>query len=161
MSKCSRLESGKDIQGLFIEADEQEDIMLGDNTHCALLFDQIRDKVNHIMDGFKLFVQMFSAIIAGAVTLRLQFGPELSSEFSIAADALVFLVAAMTAAAILDNIRSWNALRQRVSEVAGVHESGAPIISHPDVYASFRVQGLMLIVVTITTIGFWIFNPLR
>lgn len=135
--------------------------MLSDDTHCTMLVDQIRDKIAHILEGFKLFVQLFSAIVAGTVTLRLQFGEAESGKFALAADFLVFLVALVTIVIILDNIRSWIALRRRLSEVAGVRSDGAPIIEPPRVWTSFRIQGLMLLIVALTTAGFWIFNPLR
>ena len=135
--------------------------MLTRDTHCELLVDQIRDKISHILEGFKLYAQLFSAIVAGSVTLKLQYAGQNVSQYARLADALVTLVGVVSAVIIIDNIRSWKLLRDRLSELAGIDEEGKLVVPPPRIMTSIKAQGLMLIIILITTAGFWCFNPLR
>ena len=134
--------------------------MISEDTHCTLLVDQIRDRAGYIIDGFKLYVNLFSDIIAGTVALRLQFKDD-SDQFALLANVLVTLVATFTVVTIIDNIRSWTGLRDKLSDQAGLGPDKEPIIPPPNVYRSFRIEGIMLVIIGVTTIGFWIFNPLK
>jgi hypothetical protein len=79
--------------------------------HCGMLTDHIRDRSKAIMDGFKLYVQMFSAIVRGTIVLRLQY-PKIPPSFANLADALTGLIFLMGMVIIWENIRSWYQLRK-------------------------------------------------
>lgn len=133
---------------------------LSTDAHCAMLTALIRDRHVHIMDGFKLFVQLFSAIVAGAVTLRLHYGGASADRFTIFADALVGLVAVAAAVIIGDNTRAWRDYRRKLSQVAGRSADGMLLIEGPNTRKAFRIEATMLLAIAIATIGFWVFNPL-
>lgn len=134
---------------------------LSTDAHCAMLTEHIRDRHVRIMDGFKLFVQMFSAIVAGAVTLRLQYGEASADRFAVLADALVGLVALAAAVIIADNTRAWRDYRLKLSQVAGESADGTLLIEAPNMRKALRIEAMMFLAIAIATIGFWVFNPLR
>ena len=90
--------------------------------HCEMLMNQIRDRVAGTTEGFKLFVQMFTAVVGGAVVLHLQY-PDKAASFAGSADALAILISVMGTVIILENIRSWKGLREKLSIVVGNDES--------------------------------------
>ena len=71
--------------------------------HCDMLTAHVRDRNVAIMEGFKLFVQMFSAVAGGAFVLRLQY-PNIPPTFAHRADALTGLIVIMGIVLIWENI---------------------------------------------------------
>lgn len=130
------------------------------DTHCQMLAEHMREKNTHVMEGFKLFVQMYSAIIAGAVTLRLQYRDADVERFALAADLLVSLVTLATAVVIVDNLRSWYGFRQRLSDVAGTTAEGELVIARPRLASVAKVHFVMLGVMVAAMAAFFLFNPL-
>ena len=129
--------------------------------HCEMLTAHIRDRNAAIMDGFKLYVQMFSAVVGGAVVLRLQYGPDIPSLFAGLSDALAGLIFLMGAVIILENVRSWYDFRKALSDVAGTNKSRRRIVPAPKVWKSMRIELVMLAVMAIAWLAFYLFNPLR
>jgi hypothetical protein len=132
--------------------------MLSVDKHCEMLTDQIRDRNKHIMNAFKLYVQMFSAIVGGSVALRLQSAGKVPVSFSWLVDALALLVFLITAVIISDNVRGWHEYRQRLSEIAGRDRNHNPIVPLPTLWKSKRVEVGMIGVMAISLVAFWLFN---
>jgi len=129
-----------------------------DDKHCEILAAGIRDHNTRMMEGFRLFVQMFPAIAGGALVLRLQRsdGTLPFAQFAWLADVLVLLVAFACALIIVDSFRGWKNYRHRLSQVAGADQ-----IPPPDLFKSWLVEGMMLAAIAIAAILFVAFNPLR
>ena len=134
--------------------------MLDPNKHCELLTEHIRDQNQRIGDGFKLFVQMVSAITGGVVWLRVEHPDDILPAYAYVADALMLLVVLVCAVIICDNLRAWHSYRKRLSIVAGDDGHGRPLIPPPQLWASAWVEFVMLAVMVAAIIAFWIFNPL-
>ena len=127
--------------------------MLSVDKHCEILDINIRDKIATIYNSFKLFVQLYSAIIGGAFVLRLQ-AQTLPSTFAYLADALVLLVVATCATMIVDAQYSWRRFRSKLHEVAEeIPPPGPPL-------RTSRTVAVMLIVMALAAIAFIRFNPL-
>lgn len=135
--------------------------MLSDDKHCELLTDHIRDRNTFIMDSFKLFVQMFTALVGGSAAIRLQYYQSAPKSFAWLADGLGLLIFVITTFVILENLRAWHDLRERLSEVAGLDDRGNHIIRPPHAWWGNRVEILMLVVMAASVVAFWTFNPLR
>jgi hypothetical protein len=136
--------------------------------HCEMLTYHIRDRTSAIMDGFKLYVQMFSALAGGSVLLQLQFGNKIPPNFVTLADALAVLIFLMAVIIILENLRSWFQYRKALSEVAGLnpsihapHTQRQPIIPLPNIWKANKMESVMLLVMVCSLIGFCYYNPLQ
>jgi hypothetical protein len=143
-------------------------IMLSVDKHCEILTGHIRDRVSAMTDAFKLYVQMFSAIVGGAVVLKLQYKNEVPASFIWLSDALVFLILLTCAVIIIENMRSWYSYRERLSNFAGKSKRGKRknkksklelVVPTPEV-RNLMVQFVMLGVMTVACGAFFIFNPL-
>jgi hypothetical protein len=128
--------------------------------HCEMLTAHIRDRSAAITEGFKLFIQMFSAVVGGALLLRLQY-PKIAPCFALLADALTGLIFVMGVVIILENVRSWYEYRKVLSDVAGNDESGKRIIPGPLPWKAVRIETVMITVMIIAWLAFCWFNPLR
>jgi hypothetical protein len=129
--------------------------MLSPDKHCEMLSANARDRAKAMEDWFKLFVQIFSVIVGGAVLLRLQYKQDIPVTFVPLSNALVLLVAFASAAMVIDSHRAWRGHRKRLSDIAG-----------PDIIPQPRVPSwigflLMLAVILVALFGFCLFNPLR
>ena len=134
--------------------------MLTVDKHCEFLTAHIRDKSQNMYDGFKLFVQLFSALVAGAVFLMLNDSGGLASRFASLAEAVALLILVATGVIIAENARSWHEFRRRLSEVAGRNRKRELLIPLPKQNAT-TVQYVMFAVMVVATVAFWLFNPLR
>ena len=111
--------------------------------HCEMLTAHIRDRVTGIMDGFKLFVQLFSAVVGGTVILHLQY-PQMVRSFTPLADALTGLILVTGIGIMLENIRSWYEFRIRLSNVAGEDQSGTRIIPDSILWRAMMAEWIMI-----------------
>jgi len=127
--------------------------MLSDDKHCELLSAGIRDRMLSIQSDFKSFVQLFSALVGGAVALRLQY--KAHPTFACAADALALLITFTYCLLIFDAFRAWHGYRVRLSEVAG-----QDIIPPPHMTSMITVI-VMIVVIVFAFVGFVFFNPFR
>jgi hypothetical protein len=55
---------------------------LSTDKHCEMLSANVRERNERIYEGFKLFVQLFSALVGAVVLIRLQHPPEKSRPHS-------------------------------------------------------------------------------
>jgi hypothetical protein len=112
--------------------------------HCELLSANVRERSASIYEGFKLFVQLFSALVGGAVIIRLQYPKDLPSSFATLSNGLAVLITGASALLVLNAFFSWWGQRKRLSEVAGKDEIGNAIIPPPRIglgQASVRDHG--------------------
>ena len=135
--------------------------MLTPGKHCEMLAANARDRATAMADWFKLFVQIYSAIVAGSLVLRLQPENKVSAELIILSDLLVVLVAVATAGMMFDSWRAWRGHREKLTEVAGADATGLPIIDPPDLRRSKRTLEIMVLGMVVAVAGFVFFNPLR
>ena len=129
--------------------------------HCEMLTAHIRDRNSAISDGFKLFAQMFSTLVGGAVIARLQYGTKIPAQFANLADALAALIVCVCAIIILENVRSWYQYRKVLSDIAGQDEGGRPIVPPPRLFAAARIESVMIAVMIAAWVMFYLFNPLQ
>ena len=134
--------------------------MLSPDVHCQMLNDQTRDRNAIIMDAFKSFVTTFTAITGGSVALRVSSYP-VNDGTVFLANLLVILCGIASAIIIADNYRAWYQYRKRLNEIAGIAESGEPVIPAPKLWSSIRVEVAMLLVILVTCLLFLAYNPLR
>jgi|GraSoi2013_100cm_1033763.scaffolds.fasta_scaffold19464_3 hypothetical protein len=133
--------------------------MLSVEKHCEMLSANVRDRIVAIFDGFKLFVQLFSALVGGAVVLRLQYPKGIPASFVTLSNALAILITVAGMILVWDAFRSWHGHRTKLSEVAGKDEAGNNIIPPPRWHPSSA--WLMLWLMPIACVLFYYFNPLR
>src|SRR5262245_28071252 len=84
-----------------------------DDKHCEILAASIRDHNTRMVEGFKLFVQMFSVVAGGALVLRFQrtdASPPIA-QFAWLADLLIVLVCFASALIIIDSFIGGACLR--------------------------------------------------
>ena len=134
--------------------------MLSDDKHCEMLSANIRDRTDKILDGFKLYIQLFSAIVGGCVALRLNRESEIPDSFKFLADGLVALNLLTGLIIIGQNMVSWYHMRVRLTEIAGTDISGNSIIPAPKFLSANRIEFVMLAVMLASTGGFILWNPL-
>ena len=114
-------------------------------------------------DGFKLFVQLFSAIVGGSIALRLSASvgqPKLLTNVAPLAVGLVVFVGLASAGLIADRFRSFLRQRWRLTELAGKDSNDADVVPLPD-YQSWITIIIMEIVIAGSVLAFWYYNPLR
>lgn len=135
--------------------------MLKAEKHCEILSDHIRFKSQAMYDGFKLFVQMFSGILGGAIVIRLQYGKSIPVEFVGLSNALVIVVVITVSVIIVDHFRSWYFYRKALTRVAGRDRFNRYIVPPPNLSTSSFSLVTMIAVIAASAIGFVLFNPLR
>jgi hypothetical protein len=135
--------------------------MLSNEEHCKLLTLQLLERLKYIMDGFKLFIQVFTALVGGAVAVRLQYGEKTPPSFARLGDALAIIIFIATAALILENLRAWYGYRNALSAFAGLNETNRHIIPRPRAWWTARIEIIMILVMIAATCVFLVFNTLR
>lgn len=134
--------------------------MLSDEKHCGIVSDHVRDKAAAMYDSFKLFAQLFSGLVGGAVIVRLQYGGSISLDSILLSNVVAALIAVTCATLLLDAYRSWFGFRNRLSELAGRAADGSLIVPYPSHRLSARSLAIMLIVMAVALLVFIVFNPL-
>lgn len=125
--------------------------------HCQMLSAAALMKSQATYEGFKLFVQMFSAVVAGTVFLRFDKEPsKIPASFLDLTNAMAFLVTVVSGIIIYDAYRSWYGYRVKLAEIAGPGEVPSPshTLSSTTLWAMYLAMGAALIL-------FWMFNPLK
>jgi hypothetical protein len=135
--------------------------MLSREKHCEFLSANVRHRTDALMSWFKLFVQMYGAIVGGALVLRLQYKGEITAKFIILSDVLAGLVAVASIGMVYDAHRAWKGHRKKLTEVAGKDESGNDVIPPPNLRKTAITFGIMLGVMIGSLILFLLFNPLQ
>jgi len=114
---------------------------------------QIIKHVERSVDAFKLFAQLFSVIVGGAIWLSIQstIDSEATKTYAVLSDILVTLVTVITSLMILENYRAWRGFRNAQVKLA-------PHVPPP----SWRAQlvGWEMVACMVAGCGlFWLFNP--
>jgi hypothetical protein len=135
--------------------------MLTPEKHCDILAANIRERGAAIIGWYRLFVQLASAIIGGAIVLRVQH-PDgiILRPFINLSNGLLSLVSIVSIIMLADGFRAWLGHRVKYSEVAGTDQAGKLIVPRPVIWMSAITPMLMVIVMVATPILFWLFNPL-
>lgn len=130
--------------------------MLNDETHCQMLSATLIDRSASLRSNFRMFIQLFSALVGGSAALRLQYGALIY--FAILANILAILITSGCAFLICDAFRSWRGYRCKLTEVAN-KGSGHCIIqpASSDTENTFK---MMIRVMAVALIGFVLLNPL-
>jgi hypothetical protein len=89
---------------------------------------------------------MFSALVRGAIFLRLQPNPN-PPDFVLLSNLLAVLIAAASIILVLDGFRGWHGHRKKLSQVAGKDESGQLIIPPPNLRVSAIGISTMMFVI--------------
>jgi hypothetical protein len=126
---------------------------LSTDKHCEILDLNLRDKIATIYSSFRLFVQLYAAIIGGSVWL--QSSGKVPAGFATVATLLAGLVSVTCSVMILDAQRSWYGFRKHLSEVS------TSIPPPKSLIRSSGVVGLMVFVMTLALVVFYFCNPLR
>lgn len=121
---------------------------------------QIAAHVERWMDAFKLFIQLFSAIIGGSIWLSTQvkLPPTAIPTYIRLSDTLVGLVTVITIVMVCENLRGWFSYRKTQSKLVGKDGSGKYLVPMPKCQ-SHRSEGLMILVMLIACGLFFTFNP--
>jgi len=135
--------------------------MLSPEKHCEFLSTNVQHRTDVMMSWFKLFVQMYAAIVGGAVAVRLQWAKDINWKFIVAADVVAAVVAIASLLMVRDAYRAWQGQRHRLTVVAGTDESGNDVIPRPDLKATGTTYKTMLAVMIVSLVAFWLFNPLQ
>jgi hypothetical protein len=135
--------------------------MLTAEKHCEMLSANTRDRAASIVNGFRLFVQLYSAIIGGAIVLRLQHGDQIAASFVRLSEFLLILITIASCLMVGDAFRAWLGQRKKLSEVAGKDAAGKDIIQKPNLMRQSMTIVTMFAVMAISLILFLVFNPLR
>jgi len=134
---------------------------LSTDKHCELLSANVRERSASIYEGFKLFVQLFSALVGGAVIIRLQHPKDLPTSFVTLSNALALLITFAGVILVTNGLWAWWGHRKKLSEVAGKDETGNAIIPPPRIGLGQVSVWIMIFVMVISCVVFWWFNPLR
>jgi hypothetical protein len=132
--------------------------MISEEKHYEYLGSVIINRLQLVRDAFKLFLQLFSAIVGGSVWLSLQttITPATKHRLGTVSDALVWLVILVTGIMVLEALRSWWDYRVELSKLDG----GKYPIPRPKARA-MKAEAAMLICMIAAGVIFSLFNPFR
>ena len=110
------------------------------------------------IDAFKLFVQMFSAIVGGCIWLSIAQKSAQSArvEYVLLTNVAVAILFVVVTAMVGDNLRSWYSYRKQIAALGtGVG------FSKPNMFSSALSEAAMLLGAFVACGLFIAFNPLR
>jgi len=120
---------------------------------------QIAANTTRMYDAFKLFVQLFSAIVGGSVWLSIQHASAANAYANIL-NVLAFLVTVIAALTVIVNLSSWYRYREAQSLLTADAPSPELRAPPPRFWPSAVVQIGQVLCMLAACILFWIFNPL-
>jgi hypothetical protein len=135
---------------------------LDNDKHCEMLGANARVAGDAMRDGFKMFVQLMSAIVGGAIALRVSgssISPTLQTEIARLADGFVLFVGIVSGLLVADSFRSWRRNRKTLTTAAG-KRNGEDVVQALD-WQSWITITVMEIVIAACVLAFWWWNPLR
>jgi hypothetical protein len=135
---------------------------LDNDKHCEMLGANARVAGDAMRDGFKLFVQLFSAIVGGSIALRLSASvgqAKLLTNLAPLVAYLVIFVGIVSGLLIADSFRSWLRNRTTLTTAAGKRKDKY-VVQELD-WQSWITITFMEIVIAACVWAFWIYNPLR
>jgi hypothetical protein len=134
--------------------------MISNDKQFEYLGSQVKKHVQRSIEAFKLFLQIFSAIVGGSIWLSLQ--SSLTSPFRhryvILTDAAAILLAAVVIVMVLDNLRAWRGYRIAMSNLAGKRPDGDYAIPLP-LMRSAITERAILFGIAVVTMLFCFENP--
>jgi hypothetical protein len=134
--------------------------MLNPEKHCEMLSANVRDRSEAMRGGFRLFIQLFSALVAGVIVLRVNPPNNIPAGFVFLSDLLACFIVVASVILVWDSFRAWYGQRTKLSQVAGTNGAGELVIPpiHPSSFITFSI---MIGVMFAALILFYFFNPLR
>ena len=132
--------------------------MISDEKQYDFITKRINDQANQTFDGIKFFVPTFTAIIGGAIWLRLQPHWVASATYVLLSDILVALLTVVCVGMVADNLRAWHGYRERLSDLTADTRFPAP---RPNLRRSAMIEALLCVVMIVAFALFCFFNPLR
>ncbi len=121
---------------------------------------QVRFHIDKIFDSFKLFIQLFSAIVGGSIWLSLQ--PNMVAKahtYAAISNALVMLIAALCLVMVVEHNRAWRGNRKAQTRLGGKDETGKDRIPPPGSWRSSSTEIAMGLTVVAAVYLFWRYNP--
>lgn len=134
--------------------------MISTDKQYEFLTSQTTAHSERSLDAFKLFIQIFSAIVGGSIWLSVQGRWTLDQRhsFSTLSNILVCLIAFVTIAMISDNLRAWHGYRVAISKLSE-NEQGISAIPAPRMLTSPITEFSILSGLLIASAIFIYFNP--
>jgi len=113
-----------------------------------------------IWDAFKLYVQVMTVVVGGAVYAALTFkiDPKTREVLALLTSGMVFLITAVTIGIVLDCLRSWKGYRQAQCRLAGLRLDGQPHIDAPHV-GRLMTNWILILAVAVLMVAFICYNP--
>src|SRR5262249_51337075 len=102
--------------------------MLNPEKHCEMLSANVRDRSEAMRGGFRLFIQLFSALVGGAIFLRIHLPENIPAHFVWLSDLLAWFIVVASSILVWDSFRAWHGHRKKLSDVAGRNEDGVLVI---------------------------------
>jgi hypothetical protein len=134
--------------------------MVSDDKQYEFVSSQVQVYNQRIADAFKLFIQLFSAIVGGSVWLSIQSHiATRSARYERLSDILAVLVAVFCTISVLENLRAWRGYRSAQSRLGGIDEAGKPRIPGPRGFQSSLEEGTMIATMFSAAGLFCYFNP--
>lgn len=132
--------------------------MVSDEKQYDFITKRINDQANQTFDGIKFFVPTFSAIIGGAIWLRLQPHWTSNPRFILLSDIIVALLTLVCVGMVVDNLRAWRGYRVVLSRITA--DTNFPV-PHPNLWRSARIEALLCTVMVAACVLFCVFNPFK
>lgn len=111
---------------------------------------------NDTDSGLKMFIPMYSAILAGSIWLTDKLENAVPMNYRYLADALVILLTLVCSYTVLDNLRAWWGYREQLCELT--RDSGHPI--PPPTWKSAIMEFVLCVGMICACLMYVWFNPL-
>jgi hypothetical protein len=135
--------------------------MVTDDKQYEFVSKQVRYHNEKIIGAFKLFIQLFSAIIGGTIWLSLQ--PHITATRALSyahiSDILVTVLALFSSLWVFENLRAWHGYRGAQHRLGGLDAHGKPKIPAPRLLRASVSEAAMILIIAAATFLFWRFNP--
>lgn len=135
--------------------------MIDDELLYKSLSEMIAERNRNALDAFKLFISLYSAIVGGAIWLRLQATKPMPTSFEWLSEGVVFLVTAVAILLVVEAKRGWWGYRKAQSELVGKNNEGKYRVPPPKLFPTVLTEGAMVVCMALAAIGFWFLNPLH
>jgi len=129
--------------------------MISDEKQYEYVGSVVIDRLNRSRDGFKMYLQVFSAIVGGSIWLSMQPVSGAAREnYVVVSDALVILLTFVTSCMVFGAARGWWNYRMTLSKFDG----GQYPIPSPSLRA-LEAEAAMLASMVVASVVFVCFNP--
>jgi hypothetical protein len=134
--------------------------MISPDTEFNNVSTHVRYLNEKMIEAFKLFVSLFSAIVGGSIWLSAGEMPaETRNNYYWLSNVLVGLLTIVTVVMIAEYLRSWHQYRHAMSRLGGLDSNGEPKIPPPRTVRASVVEACMMITALILAVLFWYYNP--